>query len=122
MPGLQDAKSHGSEAIAVLQSKQLNSLAMPDHCEFDSNRDADLNSRLDRCILLSQQLLKEAERALKEPRMPSLLAQEACRVERQSVAMTDATVGAILISNDKTGKAAVDLLRMRGGKTAPKAS
>ena len=88
----------------------------------DFDRDTDLNSSLDRCILLSQQLLKEAERALNEPRMPSLLAHGACRVERQTVAMTDATAGAILISNDKTGKAAVDLLRMRGGKTAPKAS
>ena len=115
MAGLQNSASRGGEVTHRMEEKQPNSPAISGDSEPCFNQDIDFDSRLDRCILRVQQLRKEAQRALDEPRMPVLLAQGACEAE---TALVTANVGGVVVKSKETGQGAVDLLRMQDVKFA----
>jgi hypothetical protein len=117
-----DSKSYGCEVITGVEMMQSNSSTISSVPDFSFKEDADLDVRLDRCILLAQDLLKEAERALNEPRTPLLLTQGACRAQMRSVTDTKVsttTAGAVLARSLCTEKKAVDLLRTQTAVVAP---
>ena len=115
MAGLQNSASCGSEVTDRMEEEQPSSPPISGDSESCFNQDVDFDSRLDRCILRVQELLKEAQRALNEPRMPLLLAQGACTAE---TALVTANVGTVVVNSKETGQGAVDLLRMQEVKTA----